>query len=210
MSSRLALCAVRLLLGLTLLWTASLVGAQEERPKVLIKTDSGEMVFELFPKKAPKTVTNFLTYVDDRFYDGTIFHRVVPGFVVQGGGMTYDFTQKETRGTIPNESDNGLSNEALTLAMARESDPDSADSQFFINLNHNRGLDATKDKPGYTVFGRLIKGLDTVITIVEEPRGRYDDYPHAPNTPVRVLSARRLSQGEWKNEWESAQQSQEP
>jgi len=210
MLSRLVRSAVRLLLGLTLLWATPLVGAQEERPKVLMKTDLGEMVFELFPEKAPKTVANFLTYVDDRFYDGTIFHRVVPGFVVQGGGMTYDFTQKETRETIPNESDNGLSNEAMTLAMARKSDPDSADSQFFINLNHNRGLDATDDKAGYTVFGRLIKGLDTVIAIVEEPRGRYTDYPHAPDTPVRILSARRLSQNEWENEWKNAQQSQEP
>jgi len=210
MLSRLSHFAVRLLLGLTLLWVAPLVGAQEERPKVLMKTDLGEIVFELFPKKAPETVANFLTYVDDRFYDGTIFHRVVPGFVVQGGGMTYDFTQKETRDTIPNESDNGLSNEAMTLAMARKSDPDSADSQFFINLNHNRSLDATDDKAGYTVFGRLILGLDTVIAIVEEPRGRYADYPHAPDTPVRILSARRLSQSEWENEWQSAQQSQEP
>jgi len=120
--------------------------------------------------------------------------------------MTYDFSKKETRETIPNESDNGLSNEAMTVAMARKSDPDSADSQFFINLNHNRGLDATDDQAGYTVFGRLIKGVDTVIAIVEEPRGRYGDYPHAPNTPVRILSARRLTQ----SEWESERQSQEP
>lgn len=206
MLNRLLYSPLRAALWLALLWISSFAGAEDERPRVLVKTDLGEMVFELFPKKAPKTVANFLAYVDDRFYDGTIFHRVVPGFVVQGGGMTYDFSKKETRETIPSESDNGLRNEAMTLAMARKSDPDSANSQFFINLNHNRSLDATEDTAGYTVFGRLVEGVDTVIAIVEEPRGRYDDYPHAPNTPVRILSARRLAQ----SERESKQQSQEP
>ena len=206
MLNRLARSSLCLSLWLALLWTSAFASAENERPRLLVKTDLGEMVFELFPEKAPKTVANFLAYVDDRFYDGTIFHRVVPGFVVQGGGMTYDFTKKQTRETIANEADNGLSNEAMTLAMARKSDPDSANSQFFINLNHNRSLDATDDKAGYTVFGRLVRGVDTVIAIVEEPRGRYDDYPHAPNTPVRILSIRRITE----SERQSTQQSQEP
>lgn len=206
MSNRLLRAGLHLFLWLILLGVSPFAGAEDERPKVLVKTDLGLMVFELFPEKAPKTVANFLTYVDAQFYNGTIFHRVVPGFVVQGGGMTYDFTKKETRATIPGESDNGLSNEPMTLAMARNSDPDSADSQFFINLNYNRSLDASENQAGYTVFGRLITGVDTVIAIVEEPQGRYDDYPHAPNIPVRILSARRLAQSEWKNE----QQSQTP
>lgn len=181
-----------LLLSLTLL--SGLSGA-EERPRVLLETDLGSITLELFPEKAPKTVANFLEYVDQRFYNGTIFHRVVPGFVVQGGGMTYDFTAKETGDPVVNESDNGLSNKPMTLAMARKSDPDSATSQFFINLAHNTNLDPDpeEEQAGYTVFGRVIEGEETVIEIVEQPRGRYKRYPDAPNTPVRILRAERLT-----------------
>lgn len=168
--------------------------AQEEgNPRVKLNTDEGEIVLELFAEKAPKTVENFLRYVDDRFYDGTIFHRVIPGFVVQGGGMTYDFSKKETRDPIANESDNGLSNKPMTVAMARKSDPESANSQFFINLNNNSSLDAGDDKPGYTVFGRVVSGQEAVVAIVEAPTGDYDDYPNAPNTPIRILSASRVT-----------------
>lgn len=181
-----------LCLGLTL-WAAPGVADETERPRVQLETDMGEIMLELFPQKAPATVENFLQYVDEHFYAGTIFHRVVPGFVLQGGGLTYDFTPKDTRDPVVNESDNGLSNRPMTVAMARKSDPDSATSQFFINLNHNRSLDPSEDEPGYTVFGRVIEGEETVIEIVQQPRGQYDDYPQAPNTPIRILSAQRVN-----------------
>ncbi|WP_445928827.1 peptidylprolyl isomerase [Marinimicrobium sp. C2-29] len=181
------------LLSLTSLTALPLQAQDEGNPRVKLDTDEGEIVLELFAEKAPKTVENFLRYVDDRFYDGTIFHRVIPGFVVQGGGMTYDFSKKDTRDPVANESDNGLSNKPMTVAMARKSDPDSANSQFFINLNNNSSLDASDDKPGYTVFGRVVSGQETIVAIVEEPTGNYDDYPNAPNTPVRILSARRVT-----------------
>lgn len=172
-----------------------------DNPRVKLDTDEGAIVLELFAQKAPKTVDNFLRYVDDRFYDGTIFHRVIPGFVVQGGGMTYDFSKKDTRDPVTNESDNGLSNKPMTVAMARRSDPESANSQFFINLNNNTSLDASEDKPGYTVFGRVVSGQETIVAIVEAPSGDYDDYPDAPNTPIRILSARRITDpGENSNE----------
>lgn len=189
-----ALCgAMGLVLAL-----AAFSAVASDNPKVRLKTDLGPIVLELFPEHAPATVENFLTYVDNKFYDGTIFHRVIPGFVAQGGGMTYDFTRKKTRDPVVNESDNGLKNSPMTIAMARHSDPDSATSQFFINLNHNPSLNATEDRPGYTVFGRVIEGFETVVKIVEEPRGDYSSYPEAPNTPVRVLSAERVSASESK------------
>lgn len=181
------------LLSLTSLTALPLQAQDNGNPRVKLDTDEGDIVLELFAQKAPKTVENFLRYVDDRFYDGTIFHRVIPGFVVQGGGMTYDFSKKETRDPVANESDNGLSNKPMTIAMARKSDPESANSQFFINLNNNSSLDASDDKPGYTVFGRVVSGQETIVAIVEEPTGNYDDYPNAPNTPVRILSARRVT-----------------
>lgn len=168
------------------------VQAENDRPRVELTTDEGAIVLELFPDKAPITVSNFLQYVDDGYYDGTIFHRVIPGFVVQGGGLTYDFTRKPPRDPIANESDNGLSNKPMTLAMARHSDPDSATSQFYINLNHNPGLDATVERPGYTVFGQVVDGYDTIITIVQAPKGNYKQFPDAPNVPIRILEARRL------------------
>jgi cyclophilin family peptidyl-prolyl cis-trans isomerase len=179
------------LLGLVTLSVAA--QAVNDSPRVELTTDEGAIVLELFPDKAPITVSNFLQYVDDGYYDGTIFHRVIPGFVAQGGGLTYDFTRKPPRDPIANESDNGLSNKPMTLAMARHSDPDSATSQFYINLNHNPGLDATEERPGYTVFGQVVDGYDTIITIVQAPKGNYKQFPDAPNVPIRILEARRLS-----------------
>lgn len=177
-----------------------LLAEDTANPRVKLDTDEGEIVLELFAQKAPKTVENFLRYVDDRFYDGTIFHRVIPGFVAQAGGMTYDFSKKDTRDPVANESDNGLSNKPMTVAMARKSDPESANSQFFINLNNNTSLDATEDKPGYTVFGRVVAGEEAIVAIVEAPTGDYDDYPNAPNTPVRILSASRVTDAEASGE----------
>lgn len=180
------------LLGLLTLSGAVQAENDDALPQVELTTDEGAIVLELFPDKAPITVSNFLQYVDDGYYEGTIFHRVIPGFVAQGGGLTYDFTRKPPRDPIANESDNGLSNKPMTLAMARHSDPDSATSQFYINLNHNPGLDATEERPGYTVFGQVVDGYDTIITIVQAPKGNYKQFPDAPNVPIRILEARRL------------------
>lgn len=177
---------------------ASVQGAREggdenTLPRVKLTTDEGDIVLELFSEQAPVSVANFLQYVDEGYYEGTIFHRVIPGFVLQGGGLTYDFTRKPPRDPVVNESANGLSNRPMTLAMARHNDPNSATSQFYINLNHNPGLDATEERPGYTVFGRVVDGYDTVITIVQAPKGNYKQFPDAPNVPIRILEAQRLA-----------------
>lgn len=164
----------------------------EELPRVAIKTDLGTYVIELYPKEAPATVANFLEYVDSKFYDGTIYHRVIPGFVVQGGGLTFDFSSKETRDPVVNESDNGLRNDYKTVAMARTADPDSASSQFYINLQNNNSLNAADKKPGYTVFGMVVEGMDIVEKIVDEPRGMHRAFPEAPNYAVRTLTATRV------------------
>jgi peptidyl-prolyl cis-trans isomerase A (cyclophilin A) len=164
-----------------------------DNPKVIFKTDLGSFVVELYPKQAPITVQNFLTYVDTKFYDGTIFHRVVPGFVAQTGGMTFDFNEKETNAPIKNESFNKLGNDYKTLAMARLNDPDSATSQFYINLKANPALNATETKPGYTVFGKVIEGMEVIEKIAQEPRGMFKAHPEAPNYAVRILTAERLA-----------------
>ncbi len=179
------------ILSMCLLCSASVVSAEQEL--VAIKTDLGTFVIELYPQKAPVTVKNFLNYVDKKFYDGTIFHRIVPGFVVQGGGMTFDFAEKETEKPIINESHNGLGNHYKTVAMARQSDPDSATAQFYINLKSNDGLNATEMKPGYTVFGKVVVGMEVIEKIAEEPRGMFKAYPEAPNYAVRILSATRTN-----------------
>ncbi|MDO3386423.1 peptidylprolyl isomerase [Gilvimarinus sp. SDUM040013] len=158
---------------------------------VTVQTDLGPMLIELYPQQAPISVANFLAYVDSGFYEGTIFHRVIPGFVVQGGGLTFDFNRKETLDPIKNESDNGLKNTYLTLSMARLNRPDTATSQFFINLKHNESLDGSENKPGYAVFGKVIAGENVVRAIVSEPRGIFRAYPDAPNAAVRILKTER-------------------
>lgn len=178
-----------LLLGLSLAFSVHAQAA--ENTLVAVKTDLGTFVVELYPKSAPVTVQNFLGYVDAKFYDGTIFHRVVPGFVVQGGGMTFDFAEKETRKPIVNESVNGLKNDYKSVAMARQQDPDSATAQFYINLQNNPGLNATETKPGYTVFGKVVAGMEVIEKIAQEPRGMFKAFPEAPNYAVRILSATR-------------------
>lgn len=178
---------------LTLLFSALLATtAIADNPQVQLKTDLGTIQVELYPDKAPATVENFLGYVDNGFYDGVIFHRVIPGFMAQTGGLTFDFQKKETRDPVANESANGLQNLRGTLAMARHSDPDSATSQFFINLAHNDHLDAQQDKAGYTVFGKVTAGMEVVEKITAEPRGLYRAHPNAPNVPVRILKATRI------------------
>lgn len=186
----------KLLLGFLIVLAPGILSAAEkvENPRVLLETDLGTMTIELYPKEAPKTVKNFLTYVDKGFYNGTIFHRVVTDFVVQGGGFTFDFKRKETDPPVANESDNGLKNLAATLSMARTSDPDSATSQFFINLRDNPHLDPRNGQPGYAVFGKVVDGFDVAKKIEQEPRGMYRNsgFPEAPNYPIRIIKASRL------------------
>ena len=190
---------LKLWAGLSLVmscWVAPVSAADanaEQTPRVQLDTDLGQILVELYPERAPLTVENFLRYVDSNFYDGTIFHRVVRGFVVQGGGLTFDFVKKPTRDAIKNESDNGLKNRPGALAMARLGDPDSASSQFYINLASNPHLDAAGGKPGYTVFGRVIEGFAVVEQIAAQPTGLYRAHPQAPNVPIRILKARRIN-----------------
>jgi cyclophilin family peptidyl-prolyl cis-trans isomerase len=165
-------------------------GALAADPQVDLKTNAGSIRVELYPAKAPKTVENFLRYVRDGHYDGTIFHRVIPGFMVQGGGMTPNMAQKPTRAPVPIESKNGLKNEVGTLAMARTSDPNSATSQFFINISNNGFLDYPgQDGHGYTVFGKVVDGMDVVNKIVATPTGNQGGHQNVPRTPIVIESA---------------------
>jgi cyclophilin family peptidyl-prolyl cis-trans isomerase len=166
---------------------------KDKNPQVILDTSYGKIIVELYADKAPITVKNFLQYVDDKHYDGTIFHRVIPDFMIQGGGMEPGLKEKKTRETIKNESTNGLSNERGTLAMARTNQPDSASAQFFINVKDNDFLDRAKarDKVGYAVFGKVVDGMDVVEKIrrVETAsRGGHDD---VPVQDVVLRSARR-------------------
>jgi peptidyl-prolyl cis-trans isomerase A (cyclophilin A)/peptidyl-prolyl cis-trans isomerase B (cyclophilin B) len=159
-------------------------------PQVSLKTSMGEIVLELDQEKAPVTVANFLQYVKSGFYKGTVFHRVIDGFMIQGGGMDAQLKGRKTRPPIKNESNNGLSNAAYTVAMAREDNPDSATSQFFINVADNFGLDAAnRMDAGYTVFGKVVKGQEVVDKIkgvlVDDVRGMQN----VPVTPVVIQSA---------------------
>ncbi|MEA2695374.1 MAG: peptidyl-prolyl cis-trans isomerase [Acidobacteriota bacterium] len=159
-------------------------------PHVTFETTMGKVVLELYPDKAPKTVANFLAYVKAHHYDGTIFHRVIPGFVVQGGGFTADMTEKPTKAPVKNESNNGLSNERGTISMARTSDPDSATAQFFISVNDNkRSLDYKGPGTGYAVFGKVIEGMDVVDKIVAVPTTTKGPYENVPVTPIKIVKA---------------------
>lgn len=170
--------------------------AASANPEVEFKTSAGRFVVELYPDQAPATVDNFLRYVNDGFYNGTIFHRVIPGFVVQGGGFTKDYQQKPTREPIKNEAANGLKNATATLAMARTSDPHSATAQFFINLKDNNFLDHRAPNPreyGYTVFGRVVDGMDVVQKIAAIPTGPGGPFPaEVPRQTVMVEDAKVL------------------
>jgi cyclophilin family peptidyl-prolyl cis-trans isomerase len=165
-------------------------GALAADPQVDVRTSAGTIRLELYPAKAPKTVENFLQYVRDGHYDGTIFHRVIPGFMIQGGGMTPNMAQKKTRAPVPIESKNGLKNEVGSLAMARTSDPNSATAQFFINLKNNSFLDYPgSDGHGYTVFGKVVSGMDVVNKISATPTGSQGMHQDVPRTPVLIESA---------------------
>jgi peptidyl-prolyl cis-trans isomerase B (cyclophilin B) len=193
------------LLGATSVWaqaakpapkpaTPALASAQATSvmPRVKLETSLGVIVLELTPDKAPKTVENFLQYVKDGHYDGTVFHRVINGFMVQGGGFTADMQQKPTRAPIQNEADNGLKNAPLTVAMARTMDPHSASAQFFINVADNTFLNHTQPTMngwGYAVFGKVVAGADVVDKIRRVPTGSKGMFQDVPNTPVTILKA---------------------
>lgn len=158
---------------------------------VVMTTSHGDITIELDADKAPITVENFLAYVDEGFFDGTIFHRVIPGFMIQGGGMSEEMIQKKGRAPIKNEADNGLKNLRGTLAMARTADVNSATSQFFINLNDNAFLDHGARDFGYAVFGRVIEGMDVVDAIAAVQTGNRGMHQNVPVEPVRIIKAVR-------------------
>jgi len=171
------------------LMTAVDAGAAEGNPEVVLDTTEGPITIELDQAKAPVSVANFLKYVDAKHYDGVIFHRVIPGFMIQGGGMTKDMREKPAQASIKNEASNGLTNQRGTIAMARTGDPNSAKAQFFVNLVDNSrnlgpgGVDAF----GYAVFGKVTSGMETVDAIAKVPTGAQD----VPTRPIVIKSARR-------------------
>jgi peptidyl-prolyl cis-trans isomerase A (cyclophilin A) len=159
---------------------------------IRFQTTHGDFTVELFNKDAPISVENLLRYVDDGHFDGTIFHRIVPGFVIQGGGLTPDFGAKKTRAPIANEATNGLKNERGTLSMARTNDVNSATSQFFVNLSDNAFLDHSKAQYGYAVFGRVTEGLDVVDKIARVRTGTRKQYQDAPLEDAVIIAVRRV------------------
>src|SRR5262249_28045138 len=161
--------------------------AEGKNPMVLISTSMGDIKVELDEQKAPVTVKNFLAYVNDKFYDGTVFHRVIPGFMIQGGGMDKDMKEKATKPAIKNEAGNGLKNSVGTIAMARTNVVDSATAQFFINVKDNTFLnhrDETQPGFGYAVFGKVVDGMDVVHKIESVPTGNSGMHQNVPNQPV--------------------------
>ena len=182
--------------ALTAVLLAAPADGQAAEPTVKLETSMGDIVVQLNSRKAPLSTANFLQYVKSGFYDGTIFHRVIKGFMIQGGGLTQDMKEKSGHAPIKNEASNGLRNQRYTIAMARTSDPDSATSQFFINTENNRFLDADKaqDGVGYAVFGEVIKGTDVVRKIEVVPTTTHGNYQDVPATPVVIKSATVLSE----------------
>ncbi|HVS14982.1 MAG TPA: peptidylprolyl isomerase [Thermoanaerobaculia bacterium] len=168
------------------------VAAAQGNPQVTLETNKGAILIELFPDDAPETVANFLEYVRSGFYAGTVFHRVIDGFMIQGGGFTEDLRKKDTRAPVENESDNGLSNARGTVAMARTSDPHSATAQFYINSQDNAAfLDSGKtgDGWGYTVFGKVVEGMDVVDEISKVATHLKNGMQDVPREPVVIVSA---------------------
>lgn len=190
---------LRVLPGLVLLLLFASVPARGEEspqpdPQVVIKTSEGDITLRLFPDKSPVTVANFLAYVDAGHYNGTIFHRVIPGFMIQGGGFLPDLTEKPTGDPIVNESRNRLHNIRGTVTMARTSDPDSAAAQFFINQRTNLRLDWSPGQEGYTVFGEVIDGMPVVDYISSTPVHTVAGHEDVPTEPILILSVERKAQ----------------
>lgn len=154
---------------------------------VEMQTNLGNIEIELYDDKAPISVNNFKSYIKSGFYKETIFHRVIPGFMAQGGGMTANMQEKTTKAPIKNEAGNGISNTRGTLAMARTSDPDSATSQFFINVADNKFLNRSPGNPGYAVFGKVIKGMEVVDRIVQVPTSNYGMNQNVPKQPIKIV-----------------------
>ena len=165
----------------------------EERRMVTLETTKGNIVIEVNEQAAPVTSANFLQYVQEGFFNGTIFHRVIPGFMIQGGGFTADMQQKQTRPPIKNEASNGLKNDRGTIAMARTNDPNSATAQFFINVANNDNLNYSPRNPGYAVFGKVVEGMDVVDTIAKVKTTTNAMFKDIPVEPVSIKSAKVVS-----------------
>jgi cyclophilin family peptidyl-prolyl cis-trans isomerase len=165
-------------------------------PQVLIKTTQGDITLRLFADKSPITVANFLAYVDNGHYKGTIFHRVIPGFMIQTGGFDKDMQERPTLPPIKNEAKNRVHNERKTVAMARTSDPDSATAQFFINVRNNFSLDWAPSKDGYTVFGEVTDGMFTVDSIALVETATFKRHQDVPVQPITIIDVIRLAEGE--------------
>lgn len=183
-----------LILGISLVGflflLATFTNAAANNPTVLMKTTKGDITIELYPDKAPLSVENFLSYVEEKFYDSTIFHRVIKGFMIQGGGLNVDFQEKSAKATIQNEAKNGLKNKRGTLAMARMPEPHTASSQFFINHANNSFLDygQAADGWGYCVFGKVIEGMDVVDSIANSPTMTKNGMGDVPRETIQILS----------------------
>jgi len=188
---------VRTFFVLGLVLAATLAGgravwAQGSKPLVKLETSKGDIVLELDEEKAPITTKNFLDYVKDGFYDGLVFHRVINGFMIQGGGMDENMAEKKTKAPIQNEADNGLKNDAYTVAMARTMDPHSATAQFFINVNDNAFLNHSAKSTqgwGYAVFGKVVEGKEVVDAIKAVPTTTKGYYEDVPAEPVKIIKA---------------------
>ena len=184
--------AARALLAICL--TLPVSGQTQTTTQVRFQTTLGNFVVELYPAKAPKTVQNFVQYVQDKHFDGTIFHRVIDGFMVQGGGFTADMAQKPTRAPIPLEIDRSLKNERGTIAMARTGNPNSATAQFFINLVDNANLNAPQpDGYGYAVFGKVVSGMETIDAIRSVATRNQNGFQNVPSTPITITTATVLT-----------------
>ena len=189
------LVRIFIVLSLALSWAAP-AGATD----VALCTDAGRVVIELFDDDAPQHVANFLDYADRGFYGGTVFHRVIEGFVVQGGGFDAELRGKRPTGTVPNESRNGQDNVRGSVAAARTNDPDSASSQFFVNVTDNPALDATRREPGYTVFGRVAEGMDAIDEIAELPTRALGGFAaDVPDPLIGINSVSRMEEGEFSD-----------
>ena len=185
---------VSVLIIFSLLIFAGSALSADINPKVVLDTSKGKIVLELYPDNAPETVKNFLSYIDAKYYDGTIFHRVIPNFMIQGGGFTTDMKRKNPQAPIKNEADKGLKNDRGTIAMARTGDPHSATAQFFINSKNNDSLNhksKTQQGWGYTAFGKVIDGMKTVDAISAVKTGTRGGFRDVPVEPVVIKSARR-------------------